>query len=229
MSDHKPMMSEAAARKRLAWQDGVHARGQARPARQSFNFWGRSIVVPRAVFAPVPPRYNLLARAVLREARATDAVLDMGTGSGIQGVMAASRGATVTAIDVNPHAVRCARANAKRNGLAARFTAIAGKLFGPVAGRFDLIIFDPPFRWSPPRDLLEVASADHNYVTLKGFFANAHRHLHEDGRILLHFGTSGDLPFLKHLIKTHGYASKTVLKESNSGWTYFVFRLTKKR
>src|SRR3972149_4355762 len=39
-------------------------------------------------------------------------VLDMGTGCGIVGVLAARKACEVVAVDVNPHAVRCARENA---------------------------------------------------------------------------------------------------------------------
>jgi len=223
------MMSAGAARRRLAWQDEVYERNRQRPKRTEINFWGRALVVPRDVFAPVPPIHNLLAKAVLNEARKSDRALDVGTGSGIQGILAASKGAAVTAVDANPIAVRCARANVRRNKLSTRMRVIDGNLFDPIEGRFDLIIFDPPFRWSTPRDLYETSSADRDYKTLKRFFAAAHRHLKDEGRILLHFGTSGDLAFLKHLVKTSGFKSETLLKGSNSGWTYFVFRLTLKR
>jgi hypothetical protein len=38
-------------------------------------------------------------------------------------------------------------------------------VFEAVDGRFDLVIFDPPFRWFAPRDPLEAASTDENYRT----------------------------------------------------------------
>ena len=48
------------------------------------------------------------AAIVLDEVRDDDRVLDMGTGSGVNGIVAASRSRDVLAVDVNPAAVTCA-------------------------------------------------------------------------------------------------------------------------
>jgi len=45
-------------------------------------------------------------------------VLDMGTGSGVNAILAATKGAQVLAVDINPRAVEAARANAQGNGVA---------------------------------------------------------------------------------------------------------------
>jgi len=72
--------------------------------------------------------------------------LDMGTGSGIQAVVLAGRGFAVTAVDINPQAVRCAEINATLNGLEDRIEVLESDLFAQVAGRtFDLVVFNPPF------------------------------------------------------------------------------------
>jgi release factor glutamine methyltransferase len=223
---YEPMMTPSAARQRLAWQDGVYQRNRRRPKRTALVLHGRRFVVSEQVFAPVAERYNLLARVVRDETLASDVVLDLGTGSGVQGIMAAAKGGRVTAVDVNPYAVRCARLNARRNGLASRMRAVEGDLFGGISRRFDLIVLDPPFRWSRPRDLWERSTADENYGTLRAFFANAKRHLRPRGRILIHFGTSADMMYLHCLIRRHRFRPKEVARASNSGWTYFVYRLT---
>ena len=40
-------------------------------------------------------------------------VLDVGTGCGILGIIAAKKAGEVVAVDVNPYAVRCAKENAR--------------------------------------------------------------------------------------------------------------------
>ena len=99
-------------------------------------------------------------------------------------------------VDVNPHAVAAAVANAARNGVADRTTFRESDVFSAVDGTFDLMMFDPPFRWFAPRDHLEASMADENYAALTRFLAQAGDHLAPGGRILMFFGTSGDLDFL---------------------------------
>lgn len=70
-------------------------------------------------------------------------VLEMGCGSGIIALHCAKAGAEVTAVDADPKAVVCARANAERNGL--ELDVIVSDLFLDVDGEFDVIIFNPPY------------------------------------------------------------------------------------
>ena len=100
-------------------------------------------------------------------------MLDLGTGSGVNGIVAAARSSDVVAVDVNPSAVECARKNAELNGVGSRCGVRESDLFENVTGRFDLIVFDPPFRWFRPRDLYERGTADENYETLTAFFRQA--------------------------------------------------------
>lgn len=75
--------------------------------------------------------------------------LDVGTGGGIQALLAASHSDTVCAVDRNPRAVKFAAFNARLNGLD-QVVCLEGSWFEPVAGRrFDLIIANPPFVISP--------------------------------------------------------------------------------
>jgi hypothetical protein len=50
--------------------------------------------------------------------------------------------------------------------------------------------------------------------------------LNPEGRMLIAFGTSGDIAYLKHLIRKHGFRRKQLLKNCRAGWTYFTYRLT---
>jgi release factor glutamine methyltransferase len=74
-------------------------------------------------------------------------VIDVGTGCGILGVIAAKKASRVVAIDVNPYAVMCARKNAEINGVADRVFLVQGDLFSPLRIRkeFDLILFNAPY------------------------------------------------------------------------------------
>ena len=75
--------------------------------------------------------------------------LDVGTGSGVQALLAARHASHVVATDINPRALAFTEVNAALNG----FTNVEprlGSLFDSVAGeRFDLITCNPPYVVSP--------------------------------------------------------------------------------
>jgi release factor glutamine methyltransferase len=173
---------------------------------------------------------ELLGRAVLAEVQEADRVLDMGTGCGVNAVLAASTAREVTAVDVNPVAVSCARANAERNGVSDRVTVGLSDVFSNVEGPFDLIIFDPPFRWFKPRDWRERGTTDENYAPLTAFFDQVRDFLTPRGRVLLTFGTTGDLDYLEQQISGAHLKSEVIAHRDlvRSGQTvgYFTYKLT---
>ena len=186
------------------------------------------LLIPKDVFSP--GGHGSFHPAVRDEVKPKDRVLDMGTGSGIVAILAAKRSPEVVAVDINPKAVAAASANAVLNGVADRIVFAVSDVFDAVDGTFDLIVFDPPFRWFKPRDLLEMGHADENYRALRTFMREARSRLRPGGRILLNFGTSGDIDYLHHLIEEAQF-KKEVLATSGVDTgelsvTYYVFRLT---
>ncbi len=210
------------------WHERAYAQGKAEGgSEQTFSYLGRSLVVPPDVM-PITAVSGLLGEAVLAEVRDGDRVLDMGTGSGVNAILAAGTARDVVAVDINPRAVAAARRNAILNGVSVEVRQ--SDVFSNVAGTFDLIIFDPPFRWFAPRDMFEVAMTDKNYTTMTTFFREARRHLTAIGRMLIFFGTSGDLAYLQHLAGEQAFASEVVAQQNleRDGWPvdYYTFRLT---
>lgn len=121
-----------------------------------------------------------------------DHALDMGTGCGILGVLAARAAAEVVCIDINPYAVRCAQENAKINGVADRLLPVQGDLFAPLrkGKKFDLILFNAPYlpiEYSEDGSWLARAwagGADGRQV-IDRFVSGSPEYLREKGRILL--------------------------------------------
>jgi hypothetical protein len=73
------------------------------------------------------------------------AALDVGTGSGVQALLAARHTDRVVATDVSPRALWMTRLNAQLNGIENVETR-EGSFLEPVAGeRFDLVISNPPY------------------------------------------------------------------------------------
>lgn len=226
---HVPRMSEADAERIRAWHDRAYETAAAEiGSGLVMDVLDRTFVVPPLVFAPSG---TLLAEAVLDEVRRDDRVLDMGTGCGVIAILAASASNHVTAVDINPNAVEATRYNAILNDVQDRIEIHQSDVFDRVDGRFDLIAFDPPFRWFAPRDALEVAMTDEGYGALTRFFGAAADHLTDGGRILLHFGTSADVAYLDELIDRQGFERERIAnrKVISRSWEidYFVLRLTR--
>ncbi len=90
-----------------------------------------------------------LTLANLTVRRPSRRTLDLGTGGGIQGLLAARHSQKVIATDRNPRAVQFAAFNAQLNEMP-HMQAREGNLFEPVDGElFDLVVTNPPFVISP--------------------------------------------------------------------------------
>jgi len=63
------------------------------------------------------------------QVRYGDTVLDLGTGCGILGIVAAGKARKVVATDISPIAVKCTKHNAKINNLADKVDVRIGNLF----------------------------------------------------------------------------------------------------
>ncbi len=76
-----------------------------------------------------------------------DRVLDVGTGTGILGIVAAKKANEVVVIDMNPYAIRCAKENAIVNEVRTKIAFVLGSLFAPFDERakFDVILFNAPY------------------------------------------------------------------------------------
>ena len=201
------------------WHERAYREGRTLSER-TVSYMDLTLAIPPEVM-PITPTSHLLGRAVLDHVSPGDRVLDMGTGCGVNALLAARRGAEVVAVDINPRAVQAARANAARNGLADRVEVRRSDVFAAVEETFDLVVFDPPFRWFRPRDLFEMAMTDENYRGLAAFFAGAGDHLAAGGRMLVFFGTSGDLDHVSRLMAANGFTAEVVAGDrlTRDGWT----------
>lgn len=172
---------------------------------------GVPLVVLRQVFNPVLFRTGeILARTVAASpfAEGNGRALDLGTGSGAGAVFAARRGFRVTAVDLNPEAVRCARINALLHHLEDRIEVREGDLFSPVAGeQFDLVLFNPPFFRGAPRDRLDLAWRGTD--VLERFAAGLPGALTERGTALLCLSTDGDGEALLATLRRGGFSIET--------------------
>jgi release factor glutamine methyltransferase len=137
-----------------------------------------------------PPSEDTFLLLECLEINSKDKVLEMGCGTGMIALHCAKAGGLVTAVDINPKAVDCARVNAKRNGLDIK--VLHSDLFLDVEGCFDLIIFNPPYVPDEIKGEIERswAGGEDGVRVLERFLKDAPEHLAKGGRILVLLSTT---------------------------------------
>jgi len=147
--------------------------------------------------------YALLqVQKLAHSANAPRRILDLCSGSGIQGLhafaLAASKAvhASATLVDLNPRALRFAKANVLLNGLR-RITLQSGSLYealpqpcvdiacNSTAARFDLILANPPYVPSMGGGQMFVAGGPTGEAVTEAIVRGASRALAPGGRLML--------------------------------------------
>lgn len=105
------------------------------------------------VYDPAEDTFLLANNLAVRE---NDRVLEIGVGSGYVSLVASENAESVRGVDINPHAVKLAKLNAKLNNIV-NVEFIIGDIFSPINGRFDLILLNPPY-------LQAVEGLTHRYI-----------------------------------------------------------------
>ena len=145
--------------------------------------------------------------------RATDKVLEIGTGSGVISLCCAQAGANrIVSTDVNTNAVECARVNAQHLGFESimdvRLVDMANAKAFAVVGeeeRFDIIISNPPWEEGEPKSIDQYALYDPNFELMKSLLRNAPAYLMDDGQLYLAYGCKTAIQLLENLAVELGY------------------------
>jgi release factor glutamine methyltransferase len=143
-------------------------------------------------------------------------ILDMGCGSGIVSVFAASKGAKCFAIDINPMSAKAAAQNALVNGFSKNVEAIENDLFESLPSAFqkkyDFIFFNPPYFKGVPKNNFERSfKGGENYEVIKTFIKDSKEFLAPDGIIYFIVSTDMDLSQLEGMFRERGF--EFIIKE----------------
>lgn len=107
-------------------------------------------------------------------------VLDLCTGSGIFAILLAKSAEKVTAVDINPRAIRYAKFNAMLNSVNVEF--MVSNLYENVRGKYDLIVSNPPYNpFFGGSRILSLHSGCAGDNALSGILRGLGRHLSDEG------------------------------------------------
>lgn len=174
----------------------------------AWEFFGREFLLSPDTLIPRPETEGLAERAVAalrRSPMARPLALEVGTGSGAIAVTLAAEvpAACVVATDLSPAALRKARENAARHGVAARVLPICCDLLSALkcGVRFAVVVSNPPYVTEGEWPLLPPEVRDHEppvallagrdgLSVLRPLVAGAARHLSPGGELWCEIGAS---------------------------------------
>lgn len=118
----------------------------------AWEFYGREFLLTRDTLIPRPETEGLVERVIdawKGDNREKGFLLDVGTGSGAIAVTLAAElpSVKVLAADVSPGALRTARENARRHGVAGRVFFLRADATSALKSgdRFDVVVSNPPY------------------------------------------------------------------------------------
>lgn len=191
------------------------------------HVYGVPILVTPSVFNPKRMRTGEFLVSQLDSSRIGPKaeVLDMGTGSGVGALFAARHARRVVAVDINASAVRCARINALLNRAEGTVDVRHGDLFDPVAGeRFDLILFNPPFKTGEARNDRDRAWRANGLG--ERFAEGLDRHLKPGGEALLLLSTFGDEQVFLEPLRRGGHGISPLAQRRYFGEQLTLYSVT---
>lgn len=174
------------------------------------------------VYQPAEDTY-LLLRAALAEARAADSVLEIGCGSGFISLELGAKVANLLATDINPHAVRAARARGVE--------VIRADLFQGIKGKFDVILFNAPYLPTRPEERTglwidySLDGGESGRHTVDRFIGDLAGHLLPGGRALLLISSLTGLAEVQQTAVAAGFAAAVVAEEGCFFERLYVLRL----
>ncbi|MEZ5970406.1 MAG: class I SAM-dependent methyltransferase [Hyphomonadaceae bacterium] len=141
-------------------------------------------------FGPDSYRYAAFLRAELPQLHPRQRLVDVGAGSGVGGIVAASLlpGARITLADINDKALRFARINSAFNGVMAEFVRTDG--LKDVKGAIDCVIANPPYIVDPAHRAYRDGGGMHGGELSLRWAREAAQRLDRGGAFLLYTGSA---------------------------------------
>ncbi|MBD09153.1 MAG: methyltransferase [Flavobacteriaceae bacterium] len=193
---------------------------------RSYKYEGIEVMVMPEVF---PPHYTLSTKILLDCIKQLDITnktfLELGCGSGIISLYATSKGAMVTASDINSVALEALNKASKKNNLDVEI--LNSDLFNNISeNSFDYIIINPPYYPKVPKNTKERAwfcGKDFEYFQ-ELFQQLSHR---DDKTILMILSQDCDLTTIKKIASENHFQLIIEQERANFAERNFIFNVSK--
>ena len=193
---------------------------------RKFRYQGLQLLVIPGVFHPgLFYSSGILADFISGLELSGKKFLDLGCGSGLVALVAARKGAIVTATDISAPAIACTKDNAIVNKLS--LETIRTDLFEGIQGRhFDVIAVNPPYFRKDPRNEAEhawYAGSDYDYF--KKFFLQLPLNGKEETSVYMILSEDCDLENISALARESGFALHVVSESRRAGEILTLFEI----
>jgi release factor glutamine methyltransferase len=165
---------------------------------------------PEEGYAPGDDSW-LLAHAIENEKVNGKKCLDMGCGSGIQTAALLLGGAeSVHSIDLNPFAIQTTQKMIETYFAKTKTQCTLGNLFEGVKGKYDVIVFNPPYVPSDELKWMEVDGGNEGREVIDRFMSQFPKHLGEKGMCLLLVSSLNGIETIQAVLHKRHFQTKIV-------------------
>lgn len=196
--------------------------------KRTAHFLGYKFIIHKNVF-PVDSPFSFSSKITAKRIpKDVKSVLDVGTGTGVQAIIAAKKGAKkVLAIDIDYNSLKNARENVKFHKLEKIIEVRKSDLFKNIKRyeKFDIIISQLPFADVNYKNKVGHFLFDAGFKLHERLLKGAKKYLTEKGKILIPSGEIANEDKLLKLIKKYDYKIEKVEQEKFQGFIWKVYKL----
>jgi release factor glutamine methyltransferase len=189
-----------------------------------YTYEGIKVMVMPEVF---PPHYTLSTKILLKHLKQLNltgkTLLELGCGSGIISLFTASKGAAVTASDINTIALKALQKSALSNNL--KVDTILSNLFDNIKTHsFDYIIINPPYYPKAPKNVKEQAwFCGENFEYFEKLFKQLSNR--NDKIVLLILSEDCNIDSIRSLANKYKHKFSLVLQRNTFIEKNYIFRI----